>query len=110
MDTVNDNDEGWATRLYTISFGGLHLRAYARDEQEALDECGEWLEEHAPYRLCTDRVDAAVAEMLWDMPGTPSLRTLQECRARVVPDAVELANGEFVDNFRIVEIRTTWTR
>ena len=62
---VNPNDRDWTRGRYVLWFGACGptaLMAYANSLDDALDECVDWIAEHAPGLLANDAVDAAYSE------------------------------------------------
>lgn len=58
--TVNPGDQGYTKndKRFVLWFGPVKLYAFGSLE-DALEECGEWLEENAPGLLANEQVDEA---------------------------------------------------
>lgn len=64
---VNPGDRSWTKHRYVLAFGAYgwtKLMAYANSLGDALDECVDWIAEHAPGLLADDAVEEAYREAL----------------------------------------------
>lgn len=68
---VNPHDRWWTRGSFVLWFGAhapTYLRVWANGIDSALDECVDWLAEHAPGLLCNEPVaeeyERAIAEGL----------------------------------------------
>lgn len=64
---INPTDRDWTSSRFVLCFGAYgwtKLAVYANHLEDALDECIDWIAEHAPGLLCNDAVAEAYSEAL----------------------------------------------
>ncbi len=64
---INGSDAYWTRHRYVLAFGAYgwtRLLVWANSLDEALDECIDWLAEHAPGLLCDENVNEDYREAL----------------------------------------------
>lgn len=62
---VNPNDRDWTRHRYVLAFGAYgwtRLLIWANSLDDALEEAGDWIEDHAPGLFCDEAVADAYAE------------------------------------------------
>ena len=67
INLVNPTDRSWTRNRYILWFGGCaptYLMVWANSLENALDECIDWLAEHAPGHLMNDEVAEAYQNAL----------------------------------------------
>ncbi len=64
---VNGSDRTWTRHRYILAFGAYgwtRLMVWANSLDDALEEAGDWIEEHAPGLFCDEQVREAYEEAL----------------------------------------------
>ena len=91
---VNPTDRAWTDHRYVLCFGAYGstlLCAYANSLEDALEECGEWIVDHAPGYLADDSVkdeyERAIAEGLSE----------EEAQERAEEDTTALDGGRYLN-------------
>ena len=59
ITAVNSSDRDWTKHRYLIGFGAYGwtvLMVWADSLDDAMDECADWCDIHAPGLLCDDEV------------------------------------------------------
>lgn len=63
--SVNGSDREWVSNRYILHFGATRLMmVWGNCLGDALDECIDWVAEHAPGLLCDDEVEELYREAI----------------------------------------------
>ena len=64
---VNPSDRDWTRQRFVLwfgAYGSTNLMVWANSLDDALDECVDWIAEHAPGLLCDEQVAESYREAL----------------------------------------------
>ena len=87
--TVNPSDRDYTDKAFVLWFGHIKLYAFG-DLDSALEECGEWIEEHAPGLLANAHVSEAYNEAI------EAGSTQEEAQDKAYEDVTQLDCGRSI--------------
>lgn len=106
---VNPSESSWQNHRFILSFGAYGstlLMVWARSLDDALQECGDWIEEHAPGLFCDDSVQEAYEEALEEACkacGCDTAEPCDDCRESAwgasETDVTHLDNGHYLPSW-----------
>lgn len=96
IEIVNPGDKSWTKHRYILWFGvcgPTTLLVWANSLDDALEECGDWLHDHAPGHFCDEQVNeeyqAALAEGLSE----------EDAYERATEDTTTLDSGHYLPSW-----------
>lgn len=94
---VNPGDADWTKHRFVLWFGAVgttRLMVWANGIEVALEECGDWIADHAPGLLCDEQVKEAFEEALAEGACT------DDAWEHALEDTTPLDNGHYLLSYK----------